>query len=142
MRCLVTHFALLAAMSAAGAAARERPVANMRDMQAHFARCFQPPSGPNASQVTIHFALKENGEVYGRLRIAWLKFKGSNKSRKILIDEFRAAFERCLPVPLSEELAHMVPGKIYFLSSTIRVPGTKPGGVTLHPHIVSRPLNS
>jgi len=120
LRCFVTVVAFLASVLAAGAVEKEKPTEkekpaeNMQDVHMHFVKCFQPPLGAKASQVTFHFSLNRDGGIIGEPRIGWLKFQGSDKSRKLVETRFVAALKRCVPIPLSRNMARMAPGKVYF----------------------------
>jgi hypothetical protein len=116
LRRLVIVVAFLASGLAAGAVEKEkeRPAENLQDVQAHFARCFRPPHGAKASQVTFHFSLNRDGGIIGEPRIAWFKFEGSEKSRTLIEARFVEALKQCVPIPLSKDMARMAPGKVYF----------------------------
>jgi hypothetical protein len=85
----------------------------MGDVQAHFADCFRPPHVDGL--ITLYFSLTRAGRVYGRPRIVLLGFRGSPESRSLLSAQSLKAFDQCLPIPLNEELAKTIPGKVYFL---------------------------
>jgi hypothetical protein len=102
-------------------------------VQSHFAACFQPPQAADGSQITFYFSLKSDGEIYGEPRINWLGFKGSADDRKLLMPEFLNAFEHCLPLQLSEDMAKTIPGKVYYLQFRVGE-GSKGTQVMLRPY--------
>ena len=106
----------------------------MRDVQAHFAACFHPPQDAEGSRITFYFSLTRDGQVYGQPRIVWFRFKGSPENRKLLAADFPNAFKRCLPVPLSEDMARTIPGKVYFLQFEVGAQGSKSTRVALGPY--------
>ena len=134
MRCLAVIVASLTAVSAVCEAAQEKSASSMRDVQSHFAACFQPPQDAKGSQITFYFSLTRDGQVYGRPRIVWFGFKGSPENRKLLAADFLNAFKRCLPVPLSEGMARTIPGKVYFLQFDVAAQGSKSTRVALRPY--------
>jgi hypothetical protein len=105
--------AAVAAVWAVCASGQERLASNMGDVQAHFADCFRPPHVDGL--ITFYFSLTRVGQVYGRPRVALIGFRGSPESRRLLSAESLKAFNQCLPIPLDEELARTIPGKVYFL---------------------------
>jgi hypothetical protein len=106
----------------------------MRDVQAHFADCFQPPREADGSRITFYFSLTRTGQVYGRPRIVWLGFNGSPENRSLFVTDFLKAFQGCLPLSLNEEMARTIPGKVYFLQFKVPVSGSENTEVTLRPY--------
>ena len=117
--------AAITAVSAVSATGQERLASKMGDVQAHFADCFRPPHDANGSLITFYFSLTRTGQVYGRPRVALLGFNGSPESRRLFATDFLKAFNACLPIPLNEELARTIPGKVYFLQFNIRASGSE-----------------
>jgi hypothetical protein len=111
--------AALAAIPALGAPVQDKPAATMRDLQAYFATCFQPPPEADGTRITFYFSLKSDGVIYGRLRVVWLGYGGSRDERKSFISGFRDAFAQCLPLRLNAEMARTIPGKVYFLQFAV-----------------------
>lgn len=128
---VVAWFTIVPALCAT---TQEKLANTMGDVKTHFAACIQPPREAEGSQVTFYFSLKSDGEVYGQPRIVWLGYKGSQGNRKHLITEFLNAFDRCLPLPLSEGLARTIPGKVYYLQFRFGVPGSTSTEVKLRPY--------
>jgi hypothetical protein len=111
----------------------------MGEVQAHFADCFRPPHANGL--ITLYFSLTRAGRVYGRPRVVLLGFRGSPESRSLLSAESLKAFDQCLPIPLNEELAKTIPGKVYFLqfdkasNKTILRPYGSHGGPVFIPNV-------
>jgi hypothetical protein len=114
--------AAITAISAVSATGRERLASNMGD-QAHFADCFRPPHDADGSLITFYFSLTRTGRAYGRPRVVLLGFNGSPESRRLFVANFLKAFNECLPIPLSEELARTIIGKVYFVHFNVRTSG-------------------
>jgi hypothetical protein len=117
--------AAIAAVSAVCATAQERQASNMGDVQAHFADCFRPPHDADGLLITFYFSLTQTGQVYGQPRVALFGFNGSPESRRLFATDFLKAFNACLPIPLNEELARTIPGKVYFLQFNVRASGSE-----------------
>ena len=142
MRRFVTVFAFLASLQTAGAVEQnkpaaeqenpaaeqakpaaeqgkpaadpEKPAANMRDVQAHFIRCFQTPPGMEKMQGTFHFSLNREGGLIGPPQIAWLKLDKRRQSQKQLEERLVEAFQHCIPVPLGKDMSRVTPGNVLF----------------------------
>lgn len=128
------RLAILVAAVTAGwaicASGQERRLAsNMSDVQAHFADCFRLSHDADGSLITLYFSLTRAGQVYGRARVVLLGFSGSPESRRLLTADSLKAFNECLPIPLNEDLAKTIPGKVYFLQFN-----KASGKVTLRPY--------
>lgn len=104
----------LAGVQSADALENEKPAEDMRDVQAHFVRCFRTPAGLEGMRGTFHFSLKSDGGLIGEPRIAWLKLDKSRESQKQLEERLLEAFNRCVPVPLGKDMARVTPGKVLF----------------------------
>ena len=116
--------AAIAAVSAVCATAQERLASNMRDVQAYFADCFRPSHDADGLLITFYFSLTRRGQAYGQPRLALFGFNGSPERRRLFAADFLKAFNACLPIPINEELARTIPGKVYFLQFNVRAPGS------------------
>ena len=121
MRRIVTIFAFLASLQTAGAveqqkpaAEPEKPAANMRDVQAHFIQCFRTPPGMQKMQGTFHFSLNRDGGLIGPPQIAWLQLDKRHQNQAKLEQRLIEAFNRCVPVPLTEEMSRVTPGNLLY----------------------------
>ena len=114
MRRFTTIFAFLASLQTAGAVEQERPAANMRDVRAHFIQCFRTPAGMEKMQGTFHFSLDRDGGLIGPPRIAWLELDKRRQSQERLEQRLTAAFDRCIPVPLTKNMSRMTPGNVLY----------------------------
>jgi hypothetical protein len=122
-RRLTIIVAAVTAVWAVCASAQERLASNMGDVQAHFADCFRLPHEAGGSLITFYFSLTRAGQVYGRPRVVLLGFGDSPESRRLFTADSLKAFNQCLPIPLNEELARTIPGKVYFLQFDFRASG-------------------
>jgi hypothetical protein len=119
----------------------------MGDVQGHFADCFRPPHDADGLLITFYFSLTRAGQVYGQPRVALFGFNGSPERRRLFAADFLKAFDACLPIPINEELARTIPGKVYFLQFNVRASGSESADeVILRPygsHIgpVAAPVN-
>ena len=136
--------AAIAAVSAVCATAQERLASNMGDVQAHFADCFRPPHDADGLLITFYFSLTRAGQVYGQPRVALFGFNGSPERRRLFAADFLKPFNACLPIPLDEELARTIPGKVYVLQFNVRASGSESADeVILRPygsHVAPLPL--
>jgi hypothetical protein len=115
--------AAITSVSAVCASGQERLASNMRDVQTHFAHCVRLPRDADASLITFYFSLTRAGRVYGQPRVVLHGFNGSPESRRLFAADSLKTFNECLPIPLNEELARTIPGKVYFLQFNVRASG-------------------
>lgn len=116
VRCLVLAGAVAPADGPALAMpSQEKPAANLHDLRDHFAACFRPPTEAAGTRLTFYFSLNNKGQVIAQPRTTWLGFKGSDDEKLRRLAGFSTAFTKCLPLPMSEQLAATIPGKVYFL---------------------------
>ena len=134
IRRLATIVAAITAVSAVCATAQERLASNMGDVQTHFAHCFRPPHDAAGLLITFYFSMTRAGQIYGQPRVVILGFNGSPERRRLFVADFLEAFNGCLPIPLNEELARTIPGKVYFLQFNIRASGSESAEVILRPY--------
>jgi hypothetical protein len=134
LRSSIILAAALASVPALGATSPEKAAATMRDLQAHFAACFQPPLEAEGTRITFYFSVKRDGEIYGEPRIGWLGFKGSPGERQHFLSAFLDTFEQCTPLQLTEDLARTIPGKVYYLQFKVGLQGSKGTEVVLRPY--------
>jgi hypothetical protein len=87
----------------------------MADVRMHFASCVEQPYDADGTQVTAYFSLKSDGEIYGKPRIVLQGYQGNQDDRRLVIANFLKSFDLCLPLPLDEEFAKTIVGKVYFL---------------------------
>ncbi len=95
----------------------------MWDLQAYFATCFQPPHEAEGTRITFYFSLRSDGAIFGRPRVVWFGYGGSQDDRKRFVSGFRNAFNQCLPLQLNAEMARTIPGKVYFLQFIVGTEG-------------------
>jgi hypothetical protein len=112
-----------------------QPAETMRDLQDHFAGCFQPPSQAEGTQITFYFSLDSNGDIIGsKPRTVAFGFSGSESNRNRLDTQAEDALGKCWPLPLSADLARTIPGKVYFLQFQVDAQGRT--------QVLSRPFGS
>jgi hypothetical protein len=96
-------------------ASEERPATNMRDVQSHFGDCLQPFHEADGSQIMLYFSVKRNGQIFGGPRAVWYGPDVGVQDRNRILSDFVRAFERCMPLRLSNLMAEAIPGKVYYL---------------------------
>ena len=87
----------------------------MRDVQSHFGDCLQPFHEADGSQIMLYFSVKRNGQIFGDPRAVWYGSDVGARDRERILSDFVRAFERCMPLRLSNHMAEAIPGKVYYL---------------------------
>jgi hypothetical protein len=116
------------------ATAQDAREASMADVRMHFASCIEQPHDADGTQVTAYFSLKSDGEIYGKPRIVLPGYPGSQDDRRLIIADFLNSFDRCLPLPLDEDFARTIPGKVYFLQFRFGTRGSLRTEVRFRPY--------
>jgi hypothetical protein len=103
--------------AAASLTASAQPAANVRDLQNHFAECFQPPSSLNGSRLTFYFSVASNGQMIGgQPRTVWFGLRASQSDRQRLLEKASSSLvANCFPVLLNREMAGIIPGDVLYL---------------------------
>jgi hypothetical protein len=84
------------------------------DLHRQFSACLEgtPLELATGSQVTITFAMKRNGSVFGIPRISYSHFEGSAEARRHFLEEAHRAVNRCLPLKVTPALGGAIAGQI------------------------------
>jgi hypothetical protein len=106
----VVAAAMIAAF-AARAQAAERPANTLRELSAALHRCLVLPPGPPGSQLTIRFSLRRDGAVLGKPQITFAKLNGDTAQQRSFADAVAAAFDRCVPVAITDALGGALAGR-------------------------------
>jgi hypothetical protein len=106
----VAAAAALAAFFAPAEAA-SAPANTLRDHSAALHRCLVIPPGPAGSTLTIRFSLRRDGAVLGKPQITFAKLNGDAAEQRGFADSVAAAFDRCVPVAITDALGGAVAGR-------------------------------
>jgi hypothetical protein len=109
-----TVFVISTAVSLTASA---QPAANVKDLQNHFAACFEPPLSLNGSRLTFYFSLASNGRMIGgQPRTVWFGLHASESDRQRLFEKAsNSLLANCFPVSLNREMARLIPGDVFYL---------------------------
>jgi hypothetical protein len=83
------------------------------DLFAALRSCWVPPAQDEARagmEMTVRFALKRNGEMIAAPRVTYATRSAPAETRDIYFKAIMAALERCMPLPLTTELASEIVG--------------------------------
>jgi hypothetical protein len=88
-------------------------VDRIRDVFRAIQACWRPPAGSGYSgqEITLRIAFKRNGEVLGQPRITYYKAGTQSEQREPFTRSVRQAFERCTPLPFTNDLGAAVAGR-------------------------------
>lgn len=103
--------ATVAFLLAASSVAKCAPANSLRELYIAVDACVKAPAGPSGSEVTIVFSLKRDGALLGKPRISHAKLFGDANDQREFIASVLAAFDRCLPVSLTEGLGGAIAGR-------------------------------
>ena len=73
---------------------------------------FSPPErGPSGQQLTLRLSFKRDGQVLGRPQITYYQPGGDREAQEDFRRSVMQAFQRCLPLPLSNALGSAIAGR-------------------------------
>ena len=99
----------------------EAPANSLRELFARIDRCLYVESaGPAGSELTIQFSLKRSGELLGKPRISFAKFRGDWFEQRRLGETLAIAIDRCLPVAITDALGGAIAGRQLYLRFIVR----------------------
>ena len=105
----------LAAGPARGDTPGERPATTMRDVEAQLKDCLQGFHEADGAQITVYFAVRRDGRIFGTPRAVWFGPGHANGDHRAILGDFLNSFEGCTPLRLSPRFAADIPGKVYYL---------------------------
>ena len=109
--------AALATAMLAGAAAAQKPPAELNTIKAVFAAlhdCWTPPpldQSRAGMQITVQLSFKRNGEILGNPRITFESRGASDDERLAYRLAVAAMLKRCTPLPFTDALGNAVAGR-------------------------------
>jgi hypothetical protein len=74
-------------------------------------RCWSPSLDFEGLTVTLRFSLTRSGELLGKPRITYSKLSGDQDRDLTFIVSVLSAVERCLPLPLTDDLGAGIAGR-------------------------------
>ena len=99
-----------------------KPADSLHDFWRDLTLCFGPTRLSSGSALTVRFALKRDGSLFGEPRIAYAKLPDDEAARKGDLATIRAALDHCVPVKITEGLGGAIAGR----PIVIRFVGGKP----------------
>ena len=106
--------AALVLLAFASGRAHAEPTNTIRDMWSRFQACLGNAPGGNDSkdsEITIVFALKRDGSLLGRPRIAHSKLVGEPDEQKQFVAHAIASIDNCLPLEITPALGGAIAGR-------------------------------
>jgi hypothetical protein len=91
--------------------AKSAPANTLRELYAAVGECVKAPAGLPGSELTILFSLKRDGSLLGRPRIPHTKLLGDPSDQTAFVRNVLAAFDKCLPLSITEGLEGAVAGR-------------------------------
>jgi hypothetical protein len=115
---LVAALALMLAPSEPRAS--DAPANSLRELFGTLNRCLQAPKGSVGSELTIVFSLRRDGSLLGKPRITFAKLPGDVSEQRVFADSIDAAFNKCLPVAITDGLGGAIAGRLLSIRFVIR----------------------
>ena len=91
--------------------AKSTPANTLRELYTALGECVKVPGGLPGSEITVVFSLKRDGSLLGRPRISHAKLLGDSSAQRAFVGNVLAAFDKCLPLSITEGLGGAVAGR-------------------------------
>ncbi len=112
MKRVVGAFALLAcALSSTKVHAQANPANTMKDMFAAVTKCWRPPAGTEAMQLTVRMSLKRDGGLLGKPAITHSTLGKDEKLNAEFVASVLQSLQTCVPVSITPALGGALAGR-------------------------------
>jgi hypothetical protein len=91
----------------------EPPANNFQDLRRQVGRCLEQTPLAAGSRVTILFAVRRDGSLFGRPRISYSHLEGDAEARRRFLDDAERALDSCLPVKITPAFGAAIAGRIF-----------------------------
>ena len=108
------------ALAASPASASNAPANTLRELFAELNRCLVTPKGRVGSELTIAFSLRRDGALLGKPKISFAKLPGDVSEQRDFAEGVEAAFNKCLPVAITDGLGGAIAGRPLSMRFVIR----------------------
>ena len=93
------------------------PANTLVELRRQFGGCLATkPLGPVGSQVTITFAMKRDGSVFGKPRVTFSHLEGGAETRRGFMNDAERAVDACLPLKVTPSLGGAIAGRPFFIT--------------------------
>ena len=106
---IVPPLALLLALSPDAASAA--PANTLNELGARLRACFAEVRLERGAAATVVFALRRDGSLLGKPRLAFASFTGDEDAQTRDAAEIAAALDRCLPLDITPALGGAIAGR-------------------------------
>jgi hypothetical protein len=119
---LPTLIGTLLSLSGGGALAQASaaPANTLQELSAQLDHCLVGPEGAAGSQITVVFSLKRDGSVLERPRISFSTLPGTDAEKSTFVEGVVAAFDKCLPASITDELGGAIAGRLISMQFVVR----------------------
>jgi hypothetical protein len=103
--------AFLAFFAASSIEARSAPANTLPELWRELSACVKAPSDSAGSELTIVFALKRDGSLFGKPRITHSHLLGDADAQNAFVANAIGALSKCLPLSLTDDLGGAIAGR-------------------------------
>ena len=93
------------------ATASDAPANTLRDLFGQLNHCLVTLKGNVGSELTIVFSLRRDGALLGKPKITFAKLPGDVSDQRKFAEGVEDAFNKCLPVAITEGLGGAIAGR-------------------------------
>lgn len=111
--------AVLIGLLCAAPPAFAAPAGTMNEMWDQFRSCLvvdargaeKAPVWAQSGEVTVRFSLRRDGSLIGRPHITFFRLPPGEAEKRVILDAFAVALNRCLPLQITESLGGAIAGR-------------------------------
>jgi hypothetical protein len=103
--------ASLAFLTASPIEARSAPANTLPDLWRELSACVKGPGDSAGSELTIVFALKRDGSLFGKPRITHSHLLGDADAQSAFVSGAIGALAKCLPISITDDLGGAIAGR-------------------------------
>ncbi len=118
--CVLEAVACALAIAPSSATASNSPANTLRELFAELNSCLVTPRGHVGSELTIVFSLRRDGALLGKPKITFAKLPGDVSEQHKFAESIEVAFNKCLPVSITDGLGGAIAGRPLSMRFVIR----------------------
>ena len=88
------------------------PVNSIAEMSAAIYACWQPPRGTGGMSLTLRFALRRDGTLFGKPHATFSELGPDDRLNRAFVASVLEALGKALPLPFTESMGEAIAGRI------------------------------
>ncbi len=111
LRPLLQALAICALSLMSGAPAEAAPANSLRELFHNIDLCLKKASIAQAGEITIYFSLRQDGSLFGRPRVTYVRVWRDSAEQSRFMESVAAALDSCMPAQITPSLGMAIAGR-------------------------------